>query len=242
MKKLILAILAAGTIATANAQEPRSVLLYGNAGFTSVSHPNFPANPSIKDMQWNVSPGVGYQFNHNWTLGLALSWAQTGWKDAGGVKTTDNLYAVGPFARYSSYIHRSEIFFWFAQLEFQYRGGYTTVGGNPAILKHNGVYANLFPAIGINVGHGMALNFAVGGLSYSSDKYESLVNAQNSFNITFGNQVNFGLSKNFGCGHRMHAHCEPGDEMHHRAADKMEDEDDASPKPKRKQRNRDEDE
>jgi hypothetical protein len=248
MKKLILAVLAAGTIATANAQQPRSVLLYGNVGFHSVNHDNF-STTSIKTMNWNVSPGVGYQFNHNWTLGLSLSWAQDGFKDNAGVKTTRNVYSVGPFARYSNYIHRSEIFFWFAQLDFAYAGGYTTVGGNPAVLKHNGINTNLFPALGINVGHGLALNFSVGGLGYSSDKFDDVtpagtpaVYAQNSFNFTFGQQVNFGLSKNFGCGHRMHAHCEPGDEIHTRSVEKMEDEDDAAPKPKRKQRNRDEDE
>jgi hypothetical protein len=53
---------------------------------------------------------------------------------------------------------------------------------------------------------------------------------------------NIGISKNFGCGHKMHSHHEPGDEIHRRKLDKMEDEDDAAPMPKRKQRNRDEDE
>jgi hypothetical protein len=38
MKKLILALLAVGTIATANAQEPRSILLYGDVGFHSDRH------------------------------------------------------------------------------------------------------------------------------------------------------------------------------------------------------------
>jgi hypothetical protein len=54
--------------------------------------------------------------------------------------------------------------------------------------------------------------------------------------------VNVGISKNFNCGHKMHSHHEPGDEVHRRRADKIEDEDDAAPKPKRKERNRDDDE
>ena len=241
MKRLILALIATGTIATANAQEPRSILLYGDVNFTSVSHPN--ASPSlVKTTDWNVSPGVGYQFNHNWTLGLALSWSQSATKDAAGVKNTDNMYYVGPFARYSNYIHRSEIFFWFAQLDFAYWGGYTTNGGNPATNKHNGIYTNLYPALGINVGHSIALNFSVGGLGYNTDKYADAVYSQNTFNFNFGKQVNFGISKNFNCGHKMHSHHEPGDEIHRRHADKMEDEDDAAPKPKRKQRSKDEDE
>jgi hypothetical protein len=40
----------------------------------------------------------------------------------------------------------------------------------------------------------------------------------------------------------MHSHHEPGDEVHRRKADKMEDEDDAAPKPKKKERSRDDDE
>lgn len=237
MKKLILALLAAGTVATANAQEPRSILLYGNLGLQTTDFPD-----QHKTTDWNVSPGVGFQFNHNWTLGLNVSWAQSAVKQSTGIKTTDNFYGVGPFGRYSSYICRSEIFFWFAQLDVQYRGGYTTNEGNPATAKHSGIYANLFPALGINVGKGLALNFAVGGLGYWTDKRTDLPYSTNKFNFSFGQQVNFGLSKNFNCGHKMHSHHEPGDEIHRRKMDNMEDEDDAAPKPKRQQKNRDEDE
>ncbi|GAA4466220.1 hypothetical protein GCM10023093_20010 [Nemorincola caseinilytica] len=191
---------------------------------------------------WNATPGVGYQFNHNWTVGGNISWGQDAVKDASGSKTTDNMYAAGAFARYSQYIRRSEIFFWFGQFEFAYTGGYTTNDGNPATDKYNGIRANLFPALGINVGRGLALNFAVGGLSYTTTKGDNATYSRNSLDLTFGQQMNFGLSKNFNCGHKMHAHHEPGDEVHRRKIDKMEDEDDAAPKPKRKQRSRDEDE
>jgi hypothetical protein len=109
-------------------------------------------------------------------------------------------------------------------------------------LKHSGIYAGLFPALGINVGRGLALNFAIGGLNYATDKRQDLAFSTNNFNFTLGNQVNFGISKNFNCGHKMHTHHEPGDEIHRRKMDNMEDEDDAAPKPKRQQRNRDEDE
>jgi hypothetical protein len=157
---------------------------------------------------------------------------------------TDNHYRAGAFARFSQYIRRSEIFFWYAQYDFQYQGGYTTSGGNEATNKHNGIYTSLIPAIGINVGRGLALNFSVGGLEYTTDKHQDATYSDNRFDFSFGrfNQLHFGLSKNFNCGHKMHAHHEPGDEIHRRKADKMEDEDDAAPKPKKKQRNRDEDE
>jgi hypothetical protein len=248
MKKLILALLAAGTVATANAQEPRSILLYGDLGL----HTN-KDSALYKTTMWDVNVGIGYQFNHNWTLGLKLMWGEDGQK-AGmhgipgsplltqGTTLTNNTYAVGPFARYSHYIRKSETFFWFSQMDFDYMGGYTTLGGNPAYAKHTGVYVGLYPALGINVGRGYCLNFSVGGVNYTSDKYTNATYSNNNFNFTFGNQSNIGLSKNFNCGHKMHSHHEPGDEVHRRRADKMEDEDDAAPKPKRKERNRDEDE
>lgn len=237
MKKLFLALLAMGTIATANAQEPKSILLYGDVSLSTVRDPAL-----MKTTAWDVSPGIGYQFNHNWTLGVSLSWGQFAMKDSAGIKNTDNLYSVGPFARYSHYIRKSETFFWYAQFDFDYRGGYHTNEGNPATDKHNGIYVGLYPALGINVGRGICLNFAIGGINYATDKEADLSNATNSFNLTFGHQMNVGISKNFGCGHKMHSHHEPGDEVHRRRADRMEDEDDAAPKPKRKERNRDEDE
>jgi hypothetical protein len=243
MKKLILALLAAGTITAANAQEPHSILLYGDASFSTTRDAMLG-----KQTDWHATPGVGYQFNHNWTVGLNIMWGQHANKTANGVKTTDNLYAVGPFARYSRYIGKSETFFWFAQGNFDYAGGYTTSGGAETINKHNGVALEVYPALGINVGRGVCLNFSVGGVGYSTDKYSNNsnpslnTNASNTFDLSFGHQTNIGISKNFNCGHKMHSHHEPGDEVHRRKADKMEDEDDAAPKPKKKERNRDDDE
>jgi len=237
MKKLILAILAAGTMTAANAQEPHSILLYGDASFKTIRNSDLS-----KTTNWDASPSVGYQFNHNWTVGLKVMWGQDATKSPAGVKNTDNFYAVGPFARYSHYIGKSETFFWFGQADFLYAGGYHTSGGNAATGKHNGIAVDVWPALGINVGRGVCLNFQVGGLGYSTDKNADLVNSSNQFFFNFGEQVNFGISKNFNCGHKMHSHHEPGDEVHRRKADKMEDEDDAAPKPKKKERNRDDDE
>ncbi len=237
MKRLILALLAAGTLATANAQEPRSILLYGDVSLHQVREASLDKNTN-----WMATPGVGYQFNHNWTIGGNISWGQNAHKDgASGSKTTDNMYAAGAFARYSSYIRKSEIFFWFAQYEFAYVGGYTTMDGNPATSKYNGVSTRLFPAIGVNIGRGVALNFSVGGVGYMTTKEDGATYSKNSLDFSFGNQASFGISKNFNAGHKMHAHHEPGDELHRRKIDYMEDEDDA-PRPKRRQRSRDADE
>ena len=238
MKKLILALLVvAGTVATANAQEPKSILVYGDVNLNSTRYPDLH-----KETIWDATPGVGYQFNHNWTLGLSIHWGQDAVKDSTGNKTTNNDYRVGPFARYSHYIRKSETFFWYAQFDFDYAGGYTTNEGNPATNKYNGIYTGIYPALGINFGRGFCGNFSIGGLNYATSKVQDATYSTNTFNFTFGHMVNVGISKNFNCGHKMHSHHEPGDEVHRRRADKMEDEDDAAPKPKKKQRSRDDDE
>lgn len=243
MKKLILALLAVGTIATANAQEPHSILLYGNADLmTNSQDATVAPGATEKRTIWDAKVGVGYQFNHNWTLGLQVMWGQDANNNGLNVKTTINNYSAGPFARYSHYIGKSETFFYFSQIDFDYIGGYTTSGGKTAADKHNGVFIGAFPALGINVGRGLALNFAIGGINYTTDKYSNMNHAINEFNITFGHMVNVGISKNFNCGHKMHSHHEPGDEVHRRKMDKVEDEDDAAPKPRKKERNRDDDE
>src|ERR1700756_1000817 len=106
MKKLILAcLLVAGTVATANAQEPKSILLYGDVNLQTIRNSDIS-----KDTHWDVTPGVGYQFNHNWTLGLSIMWGQDAHKDTAANKNTFNNYMVGPFARYSHYIRKSETF------------------------------------------------------------------------------------------------------------------------------------
>ena len=237
MKKLILALLAAATVATANAQEPHSLLLYGDGTLGTTRNSDLSKNTN-----WDANIGVGYQFNQNWTLGLSVMWGQNAMKTASAIDTTVNSYMVGPFVRYSKYFGKSEIFFWYGQFNLAYQGTYTTNDGNPAFNKSTGVYAGFYPAIGINVHHGLALNFSVGGINYSSLKNADLPNSTNTFNLTFGHSMNVGISKNFNCGHKMHAHHEPGDEVHRRKADKMDDEDDAAPKSKKKERNRDDDE
>jgi hypothetical protein len=236
MKKLILALIAAGSIAAASAQQ-NSILLYGDLGLTTVR-----SDTLAKITNWNANIGIGYQFNHNWTLGLQLMWGQNATKSAAAIKNTDNMYSVGPFARYTHYIGKSETFYWFSQADIDYQGGYHTNEGNPATNKQTGIYVDVYPALGINVGHNLCLNFSIGGINYGTEKLQGAAYSTNTFNFTFGQMANLGISKNFGCGHKMHSNHEPGDEVHRRKADRMEDEDDAAPKPKKKQRSRDDDE
>ncbi|MBA3829637.1 MAG: porin family protein [Taibaiella sp.] len=213
MKKILLAILAVGTIATANAQQG-TWLRFGNVGITN----NTDADKN-NNFDWNVNLGIGYQFNTNWTAGLNLGWAQNPNTKLNGSndRSTTNMYEAGIFVRYSHPVN--DLFFVFAQGDANYRGGYHTAGDNPADTKHTGFLIGVTPAVGMNIGCGAALTFSVGGLSYVTDKYDGAANANNTFAFTFGKTVNFGIQTNFSC-HHMHG-------MHHHM-DKDGDDDDAS--------------
>ncbi len=236
MKRLILALISAGTLATsANAQEPKSVLLYGDLNLQTVRNTDLSKNTN-----WDANIGLGYQFNRNWTLGGNIMWGQDATKSAASIRNTDNMYRLGAFGRWSHYIGRSETFFYYCQFDFAYQGGYHTNEGNPATAKHSGIYAGFTPALGINFGKALCLNVNIGGLGYTTDKFTDVANATNTFAFNFGHSFGLGLSKNFNTGHKMHSHHEPGDEVHHRKMDA--DDDDAAPKAKKKERSRDDDE
>lgn len=211
MKKLILALLATGAFVSANAQAG-SILLYGNAGYSSV---NDTAKAQNNTRNWNVNPGIGYQINSCLTVGLNFGFGEQTYKTnlpgTAGDRTVMNHYNVGIFARCSHAIMGSKIFSAYGQLDLSYMGGYTTRGSVPSYDKYTGFGGDLYPAIGVNCGHGVALNFGIGGLGYSSTTYTGHSTAATSFNVTFGQQANIGVSKNFG-GHKMHGHHEPGDD------------------------------
>jgi hypothetical protein len=201
MKKLFLSLLAAASVLTASAQ-PQSILLYGNLNVSSVTDQD-----QTKSSSWNITPGVGYQFDNHWTGGINLSF--------GGVKVTpqgqpaavdETMFSGGLFGRYTHTM--GSMFYCFGQLDASFMsnkdntpGGYTTSG--PVI--------NLWPAVGMNVGKGYAINFAIGGLGYSSMKSSAPgAVASNVFTFNFGQAVMIGMSKNFAC--KMHNNHKSGDD------------------------------
>ncbi|XZF13022.1 outer membrane beta-barrel protein [Chitinophagaceae bacterium MMS25-I14] len=200
MKKIILTLLAAGSVAAVNAQSG-SWLLYGNLDLNFYHQ----KDATLETQQYgSINPGIGYQFNDNWTVGLAGGFSILSTKDTTGAHTTKRFnttqFNVGPFVRYTQPL--SEIFAFYTQLE----GGFLT--GNTKFdntdlpgYKYSGFYARLTPAIGVNVHNGFALNFGIGGIGYTSQKVKDASNSSSSFALTFGQQVNIGVSKNFG-GHK----------------------------------------
>lgn len=241
MKKLILAALAVGSIATTTqAQKAGSILIYGDLGFSAQNRtldpgPSVvPNETEIKTVNIHFMPGVGYQLNKNWTVGLNLGVGVGREKTEGPGNTrvdpitTSTDVMIGPFVRMTTPINRT--FFVFNQLNVSYLGSKVVedyVARLDQITYQKGIGAVWFPAVGVNFTKCMALNFSIGGLGFSSVK-ETYNNGNNAsevntqFGLTFGRQFNLGISANLG-GKRGFSKRDPG--MEHRRHMDMDDDD-----------------
>lgn len=189
MKKIIFTtLLVTGLFAFANAQKG-SVLLYGTVGFNSSE-----SDPSgNKASSFSLMPGIGYQFNNNWTVGLAggVSTMKT---EFGLLENKLTGYAVGPFIRYTKTL--TGPFAFFTQLDAQYMSTTNKPAGGGEV-KTTGFEVGITPAIGINVYKGLALNFSFGNLNYATEKTKGTQNKNSGFGFNFGSQAHIGISKNF---------------------------------------------
>jgi len=190
MKKTILSLMLMAGITTAALAQEGSVLVYGNAGLSS----NKIADDS-KSSSYSILPGIGYQFSENWTAGLSFG-VYGSRSEFGTTVNKNNGFSVGPFVRYTHKI--SDLFSLFGQADVNYNSSKSTSFGDPSTTV-NGFNVGIIPAVQMNVKNGFALNFGFGGIEYGSSKVDAPgVHSFNSFNLTFGQQVNFGISKNFG--------------------------------------------
>jgi hypothetical protein len=258
MKKLILALLAVGSISTANAQR-NSVLMYGNAGVATDNVDYGPYN--LRTTTWGINPGVGYQVTNHLTLGLEGGFNQHRTPITGATITGDNTLAgvwytqvnndwgIAPFLRVTHYL--GNIFYVYNQISIGYVAGTYEYEGLSPRAFYNGLQTYWYPAIGAFVGKGFALNFNVGGVNYRYTNTDqgipgSINIDHNTFAIGFGHQINIGISRNIGCGsmHRYHGHHEPGDDTRH--MNMSDDDDDDAPAPRahkaKKMRSDDDDE
>ncbi len=282
MKKLALSLVAASLAATSFAYDGHghpafqmgNILLYGVGSYSNshgtTSSKYATANTSTTDqpriLNWEVSPGVGFNITDNLTLGIDFNY--TGSKTTydrkalsfspyaeDQVKTFD--YGVGPFVRYTQPL--GEHFFVYGQAQAHYlRGRVTTrtvtaqVGGNSFVRDDNykGVDASFMPALGVMVTRSLGLSFGFGGVGYAYTKYDYSTQGlpagsestakNNDFFVTFGNQFNVGVQKYFGCGmmHRHHHGEESMDDTRH--MDTNDDTMDNDSDKKKKKRNDDE--
>lgn len=228
MKKILLsAALVASTASMALAQAG-SVLVFGNVGYGSTKN-----SSDDKTRNFNIRPGVGYQFDRNWTVGLVGGFntqriRQNMYRDW----SYTNTYDIGGFIRHTVPLNKT--FAFFSQIEAGYTGShFGTTASNSRFNQTNGFYASWTPAVGVNVYKGFALNFSYGGIDYRTSKLAGLTpipnNPNQSFNVTLGSQFNIGVSKNLFCGsHKKYRkHGEPvmnhgSRKMHNRSAEDME--------------------
>jgi len=237
MKKLILSLLACATVVAAQAQKNTagSILVYGDLGIAS--HKDSATN-ATHTLDFNINPGVGYQFNKNWTVGIYGGYNSSSVKPDNIPRTNFTMTSVGVFARYNCQF--SEIFSMNGQLNAGYITGNVKFDGNEITgSRYNGFEINYMPSIRVDVHSGFALNFGFGGLGFSTKSYQDQPsNTDNSiqdFHFTFGQQLNIGVSKNFGGHHAMgHGHHKGHHQMMDdtRRMDTSDDEGDDTPKKK----------
>lgn len=254
MKKIALLALAFAGMAHAYAQ-PHTWLVYGSAGISQNTNNSSYAYPQGTTTNWSVTPGIGYQFNKHLTVGVQGSYSHAEnpypapvftspysnnsfFNGYGG--TTIN-WSAGAFFRYTQNL--GKIFYIYGQANMAYLSSelhnapYYYYNSNTVIYSEstptaNGFEGQLFPAIGAKIYKGLALNFSLGGLDYNtiSQNLEGGGNGKvSNVQLTFGQQVNIGVSDNFSFRkhHKHHHHIEAGSEYRHTEVTGADDDDDA---------------
>ncbi|RAJ94573.1 outer membrane protein with beta-barrel domain [Larkinella arboricola] len=183
MKKVVMSLLVMALSVTGVFAQRNTVLVYGTVGATSHKQVN-----GTKTNTFNFSPAVGYQFNDNWTAGLTLSTESANTRTSLG-ESKSSAFGVGPFIRYA--VPLSDIFALYGQFNAD------VLSGKAGDVKTNGFRGTFFPAIGVNMKNGFALNFSFGGLSFASQKVKGASEKTTDFNLNLGSGASFGISKNF---------------------------------------------
>ena len=181
MKKFLFTAMLAIAGYASHAQK-NTLLVYGDLGINSQK-----SAADVKTNSFLFSPGVGYQFDDHWTGGVNLR-TQNGKSGSPQIKTS--AFSAGPFIRYAYPL--SDIFAVYGQ--FNANVATAKVAG----VKSNGFEGVLFPAIGVNLKNGFALNFNFGSLSFITSKAKGQSESASKFGLNFGSGAGFGISKNFG--------------------------------------------
>ncbi len=162
MKRIFLSALLIGGAATAANAQPNSILIFGDLGVHTTKD-----NSDNKTRSFNINPGIGYQFNKNWTLGIAGGFETSRYRAVNAKEWNfNNTYNAGVFVRHTMPL--GKIFALFSQLEAGYKGQSIGNTGSNTTTNANGFYAKLTPAVGVNIIDGFALNFGFGGIEYNT--------------------------------------------------------------------------
>lgn len=251
MKKLILALLAVSAFGTANAQK-KSILVYGNLGLYADKTDN-GGGSEMRSFNWNVNPGVGYQFTDHLTLGVQGGiWSQFSENRNSPVLNTWNRNAsemrewqAGVFARHTHYFNN--IISMFCQLDLSYVSGQDVSENETRMVNtatnsitetviygydyYNGFQAFITPQVSVHVADGFALNFGFGSMGYRTISYDVPKSAtalrptidQSNFVFNYGKQFTFGIQRNFACKKKT-GNVKPGDDMRPMKTEESDDE------------------
>jgi hypothetical protein len=179
-RAIIIAMILLCSISIASAQK-HTLLVYGN-----LDARGYKSSNAVKNNSFSLTPGIGYQWDDHWTGGINLAFNTS---KMGSLEEKSTAFGAGPFIRYAYPL--SDIFAVYGQLNANYLSGKT------AGLQSNGFETKLFPAIGINLKNGFALNFNFESLDFASNKFKGS-NSTTNYGISFGSGAGFGISKNFG--------------------------------------------
>jgi len=227
MKKAILTLAAIASVAAANAQHMGEVFVYGGVGFNY----NKPSNSTTiggvtttdetKYQSGFLTPGIGYQLDHHWGVGVQLNATLDKTDVTGGDKSKTTTFLVGPFVRYTQ--HLGEHFFVYGQFTASYVHGKQKdepAAGGSDEETYNGFDFTVMPGIGINLSHCWSVTGAFGSLGYQHYKYTdpdglpagvSVDRKNDAFGVSFGQQFTLGVQWQFG-GHMHKGHHEMMDD------------------------------
>ncbi|MFL9483314.1 hypothetical protein ACI6Q2_11100 [Chitinophagaceae bacterium LWZ2-11] len=202
MKKIVLSVLMIAGIAVAANAQKGSILVYGNTTLGSQGKTTVDGNEVHgSSTNFSLSPGVGYQFNDKWTVGVELGM---------GVATKSNpSYQAGAFLRYTQQINGTFSIYEQLGVGYLYKGeanGFSPFGGlsgnDIATQGNKGIYAVVsLPSVFINVKNGFGVNLGFGNVGFTSLKSDGQ-SSTSKFSFNFGNGVSIGISKNFGGNHK----------------------------------------
>ncbi len=196
MKKIFLSMLCAGAVMAANAQE-KSVLLFGDLGGNTNQQETSSTSGKATVTNFHITPGVGYQFDKHWTLGLEATMMYYSNKHNPSVAADGSTmqFGGGVFGRYTWSI--SNLIFVYTQLDVIDAAGKSyDANGNSLPGTTNTLSAMITPAIGINIKNGYAINFSFGNLGFSQTTATGGF-TNSSFDYNFGRGMSFGMTKNF---------------------------------------------
>lgn len=187
MKKVFAIAVATIITATSFAQKG-GIFAYGNLGFSSST--DAAKNKSSYTV---IAPGVGYNLDKNWAVGVSLGLSSSSVKnDAGTELSKGNNFQAGAFARYTKSL--SNIFSVYGQLDAMMGQNKTGVGVE---TKTNSFSVGVTPAVQVNVNKHWAMNLSFGGLMYNSSKIENAANSSSNFIFNFGSNSTIGIQYNF---------------------------------------------